>query len=396
MSGNTLLTPSIIAKEALMILENNLLFGNLVHRAYKDEFVKVGSTITIPKPVQFKSYTGQTRTNQDVTENSTTFAVATQRNVSWNFNSQELTMKVDDYSKKFIKPAVLRLCQDIDNDVAAYLTMIPKGVGTPGTNLSSSSLATFNSALQKMDEAAVPQDERFAVLNPANYWGLNPAITALQYQDGVKEALRRGWLGNIGGADTFMSQNVPSQTIGSISTGTVSGASQTGSSITLAAAGAYMTLNAGDTITLDGCYEVNPVNFQAYSYLKQFKVQTTVTIASGGTGAVSILPAITISGAYQNASASPTNAGAVTLTGKTQSVTSYATNCIFHRNAIGLVTMPLVMPAVPWGSSAAHDGLSIRVIKDYDITNDIEIIRLDVLYGAGILYPELACQIYGA
>ena len=36
---NKLLTPQIIANEALMVLESNLTMANLVHRDYSKEFV---------------------------------------------------------------------------------------------------------------------------------------------------------------------------------------------------------------------------------------------------------------------------------------------------------------------------------------------------------------------
>ena len=38
--SNTTLTADIIAKEAVMILENNLVMGNLVYRGYEPEFDK--------------------------------------------------------------------------------------------------------------------------------------------------------------------------------------------------------------------------------------------------------------------------------------------------------------------------------------------------------------------
>ena len=45
--ANTFLTPSVIARESLIVLENNLIAANLVHRDYSDEFVQVGDTVTI-------------------------------------------------------------------------------------------------------------------------------------------------------------------------------------------------------------------------------------------------------------------------------------------------------------------------------------------------------------
>ena len=52
--ANTFLTTDVIAREALMVLRNNAVMANLVHRDYSGEFVAgVGDTITIKKPAKF-------------------------------------------------------------------------------------------------------------------------------------------------------------------------------------------------------------------------------------------------------------------------------------------------------------------------------------------------------
>lgn len=58
--ANSFLTPDVIAREALIVLENNLIMANLVHRDYSNEFVNVGDTITVRKPASFvaNNFTG--------------------------------------------------------------------------------------------------------------------------------------------------------------------------------------------------------------------------------------------------------------------------------------------------------------------------------------------------
>ena len=70
---------------------------------------------------------------------------------------------------------------------------------------------------------------------------------------------------------------------------------------------------------------------------------------------------------------------------------------MFHPNAFALVTVPMEMPANVWGAreTDADAGISIRVVKQYDIDADEEIIRLDILYGVKTLYPELAVRLWG-
>ncbi len=122
---NTLITPSIIAKEALFQLKNNLVMGNLVHRDYTKEFVKVGQTISVRKPVRFKATDGATRVNQDVLEGTTSIVMNQRKHVSWNFSSQELTLTVEDYSERYIRPAVLELAQQVESSLTGLYTSVP-------------------------------------------------------------------------------------------------------------------------------------------------------------------------------------------------------------------------------------------------------------------------------
>ena len=117
--ANTLITPDIVAKEALMQLENNCVMGGLVHREYKKEFVKVGDSVSIRKPVKFTASTGATRVNQDVQEASTPFTIDQRKHVSWKFSTNDLTLSVEEYSERYIKPATIALANAIDTSFCA-------------------------------------------------------------------------------------------------------------------------------------------------------------------------------------------------------------------------------------------------------------------------------------
>ncbi len=128
-----MLTPSVIAKEALMQLKNQLVFGKLAHRQYKKEFAKVGDTVTIRKPVKFQTTDGAVRQNQDVEEGSTSIKLDQRKHVSWNFSSQDLTLSIEEYSERYVAPAMLTLAQTVDVYGAALYRKIWNVVGTPGT-----------------------------------------------------------------------------------------------------------------------------------------------------------------------------------------------------------------------------------------------------------------------
>ena len=164
--ANTLITPSIIAKEALMQLKNNLVMGNLVYRDYSKEYVKVGSTISVRKPVRFVASTGATRVNQDATEGSVSLAIDTQKHVSWNFSSQELTLTVDEYSERYIKPAMMELAQAVELSLTGLYAGVNDWVGTAGTT--PSTFLSLGAARQRLVENRVPMGSTLnAVLDPA-------------------------------------------------------------------------------------------------------------------------------------------------------------------------------------------------------------------------------------
>lgn len=398
----TLITPDIIAKEALMQLENNCVMGKLVHREYRNEFVKVGSTVDVRKPVKFEAKDGATRVNQDVEEASTPFTIDKRKHVSWEFTSQELTMSVEQYSERYIKPAMIALANQVDADLTALHTGIFQNVGdnaTPATFLE------FGAAGARLDDAACPTEDRRLVLSSQAGLYAADMLKGVYNPEIVKGALRGRSIGQLAGFDTYMDQNVKRHTQGTwgatpkINNGTLSvtyanaGHSYGSTNMTISVDGLTATtgtVKKGDKFTIAGVYAVNPVSKEAYSFLQEFVVQANVTASGTGTADIVISPAIITSGPFQTVSAAAVNDADITLTG------SHVANLAFHKNAFGLVTVPLEMPdGAAWKARESHNGYSVRVVKDYDITNDKDIIRLDIQYGVKTLYPELACVLRG-
>lgn len=400
--SNTLITPSIIAKEALMQLENNLVMGDNVHKDYKKEFVKVGDTVSIRKPVKFVAKDGAVRVNQDVTETTTTITIDKRKHVSWNFSSQDLTLKVEDYSERYIKPAAIALANQIDSDLCSLYSDIPNVVGTAGTT--PATFAAIAGVAQRLDEGAVPRDARRMVLNPAAHWGLvGGDLKGLFNENLVKDLVRKGFLGTVAQMDFLMDQNIQAHTCGSRTAtgGTTSAASvESATTVAITGAGANKTVVKGDVFTIAGVYAINPVSRQSTGVLKQFTVTEAATLGSSGEGTLKVSPSIISTAAlgpnepYATVSALPASGAAVVFVGTASTV--YPMNLGFHKNAFALVTCPLQVPdGVAFSSSETHKGVSIRVVKDYDVTNDVEIIRMDILYGVKTIFPELGCRLIG-
>jgi hypothetical protein len=404
-SSNTLITPTIIAKEALMQLKNNLVMGELVHRDYTKEFAKVGSTISIRKPVKFVSSTGASRVSSDVVEGTVPLAIDTQKHVSWDFVSSDLTLTVENYSERYIKPAMIALAQDVETSLMGLYKTVPNWVGTAGTT--PSTFLHLGAARQRLVEQSFPMgDTMNGVLSPAAALQVANDMK-LQYQPGKQlTAMEKVRIGRYAGIETYEAQSVINHTVGPLGgTPLINGASQNSNSTPQAntqslitdgwTAAAAARLKAGDVITIANVYAVNDKTKSAYTYLKQFTVTADVSSDGSGNATLTIAPPIVTSGPYQNVSAAAADNAAISILTGTAS-TAYPQNLVFHKNAFALVMADLDLPdGAAFKARESYDNLSVRVVKQYDIDLDRDIIRLDILYGVKTIYPELAVRLTG-
>ena len=399
MSTQSLLTPSIITKETLVILENNLVAAGKVNRQFENQFVKIGTTLTVRKPNRFTVTNGPGLQIQNIVEPSTSITISNQQHVDFQFTSQDLTLTVEEFSERYLKPAAATLANSLDYGVLTNFNQVFNEVGTPGTVPNAFSfLAQVG---QRMDEGSVPQDGRTLILNPAAYWAMANGLITL-YVKSVAEPALKGFLANIANFEIYLDQNIQQQTVGNYSgTPVVNGAAQTGSQLVTNGWGASLTglANIGDTFTIAGVFAVNAQNRQSTGSLQNFVVTAVANSDSGGNATLSIYPSITTSGAYQTVSASPGNlapirgiAGNAGLSGSAN--TSYAQNIGFVKDAFGLVTVPLELPqGIDFGAREMYKNISMRIIRAYDINNDVFPCRMDILWGTSTYYPELACRL---
>jgi len=412
---NRQLTADIIAKASVGILDNELVMGKKVFRGYEEEYNKnvngytVGETITITKPTDFTVRDGATASAQDVVEGKTTLTIDKQKGVDFAFTSKELTLNIKELSKRVLKPAMVQLANQIDMDLHALYKYVPNWQGSPASPINS--FADFAKAPQILDEYAVPQDQRTGVLCPADHWGLVGSQTSLYNDTITKPAYRKGDTGMVGGVDLYMTQNVATHTVGAHAGTTLIDGTYTTSTIdyddvkdtgtqTIHVDGftsATAAIKAGDVITIEDVYAVNPVTKQPLSFLKQFTVTADATAATNEVDLV-ISPPMIWTGAQQTVSVT---SGVTALDGKAVTFvgtagSSYRQNMVFHPNAFALATIPMVNPGgtADFGR-ASHNGLNVRVIPFYDGTNDKTTWRLDVLYGVKAIDPRLATRISG-
>jgi hypothetical protein len=394
--SNTLLTPSVIAKRALAVLQNNLGMASRVYRAYANEFTAIGGTVTIRKPNRFTVSSGPALAVQDVTEQSTSITVDQQKHVDFSFSSVELTLTIEEFQRRYLDPAMATLANHIDFTLLSLYKDVYNTVGTVGTT--PATYAVLGSAAQKLDEEAARMDGRTTILNPAARWAMADALKGLfNPQSQISSIVQRGELGQIGNGAIFMDQNVNVHTNGQRGgTPLVNGASQTGSSLITDGwtAAAANRVKKGDVFTIANVYAVNPQNRTSTGSLRQFVVTADTSSDGSGNATIPISPAITLTGAYQTVDSLPADNAALTFVGNASA--SFPNNIEFTPDAFALVTVPLEVPrGVHFAAREEDGGISMRIVSAYDINNDVIPTRIDVLYGMKTLYPEQAVRIVG-
>ena len=399
--SNSILTIDMITRKALEILENNLVLTRNVNRQYDDSFAvegaKIGSTLRIRLPDRALVTDGAALQVQDDNEQFTTLTVASQKHIGVNFTSAELTMQLDDFAERVLKPRISQLASSIDADVANAYKYIGNSVGTPGTTPSTS--LVLLQAQQKLNENAAVMNPRYATVNPAANAGLVEGLKGLfNPTDTISKQFKNGMMGTgvLGYDEVNMSQSIKQFTTGTrAATGGSTSAAVTSEGATTISmtVGSGVTVKQGDVFTIADCYAVNPQTRESTGSLFQF-------VAAADATAVSTAITVTVSPIYSSGNALatvdslPGNSKAVVFVGAASS--QYAQNLVYHKDAITFATADLLLPqGVDMAARAVHNGISLRVVRQYDINNDRMPCRIDVLYGYSAIRPQMACRLWG-
>lgn len=395
LASNTFVKSTVLAKESLMQLENELGMAKLVNRDWENKFAKDGDTLGIRNPNKFRATKARARSNSAIAETNITLTVATQAHVSFEWDTKTMTDTIERISERYVKPALSAIANTIDVDLYSLYSSIYNQVGSPGT--SPSDYDVYADARRVLNEEAIPLRPRFVCVNPLGESETLKGLKGLFSEKLVNGVVTNGAIGSLAGFDFHMAQNVVVHTTGAFTTGStplVDGASQTDSTLlTKGWASGTATLKKGDVFTIAGVYAVNPKTGQSTGQLRQFTV--TADITSTGTAInIAISPTPIASGAYQTVDALPADSAAITLVGSES--TQYPMNVGFHKDCFTLAVRPLEIPSsCTYGARESYNGLSVRVIKAYDIEEDKEVLRFDVLYGVLCQMPEAGVRIIG-
>lgn len=405
--ANTILTPQMITREALMLLENSLTFTKQINRQYNDQFAqsgaKIGATVNIRVPAQFTVSSGPSLAIQNFTETQVPLTVNQQKHIDVSFSSQELTLSIQDFSDRVLAPQIAQLANQVDMDCLSLYSSVYNSIGVPGT--ANNTVAPFLQAGVALDNTATPRDitKRNIVLSPQ---GQADAVGGFQSyfndQDTIAKQYMNGTMGRALGFKWSMDQNVAAMTVGVLGgTPLVNGAAQVGASLITNGwtAAALQRLNGVETFTLAGVYSVNPLSKFSTGKLQSFAVTAVGSSDGAGNMTISISPAIVTSGATQNVTASPATATPLTFTsGPANSVTPVG--LAFHKDAFTLACVDLedVSAYGAWGARISDKqlGVSMRIARQYAIGSDTVPCRIDILYGMLATRPQMACRLYGS
>ena len=373
--ANTILTPSIIAKEALMQLRNNTVMASLVHRDYSQEFVAgVGNTVTIRKPATFEAQEFNRTTGiqiQDATEGSETVVLDKLLDVSFEVTSEQLSMDIKDFSEQLLIPAMQGFANKIDQYLLGLYKEVPFNFGTAGST--PNEISDITGARKILNDNKVPFANRNLVIDTA---AEDKFLQLATFHEADKvgddgTALREASLGRKFGFNIFMDQNVKNHTKGTL----------TGDAGTIKVKGA---VSAGATqIVIDGTNLTGTlVKGDVITISRNSYVVTENTTATANEIAVKLYPATT----------DIANDTEVIVT------STHTANLAFHKNAFALVSRPLALPRGLSSEQKAivnYDGFGLRVIYDYNSQYKKDVISIDMLCGVKALSPELACRLLG-
>lgn len=362
-----------------------------INRQYDDAFAqsgaKIGDTLKVRLPNRYTVRTGAVLDAQDTAETSVSLAVTTQKGVDMNFTAAELTLSLDDFSERVVEPAMAVLGAAIEADALSMRLDIWNQVDNHGA---AATLAKVLSGRKMLQDNLAPPDHRTALLCTQDNVDLVDALKGLfQDSSNISEQYREGMMGRTVGFDFGETTHFPNQTRGTANT-----AYAVTTTIAANAAAAVVvktgtgTLKKGDVFTMAAVNRVHPETKVSTGVLHNFVVTADY---AGGAGTVSFSPPLYASGPLQNVDAFPLADAAIAIQGVSG---SYGQSMLYHKDAFTFATADLVMPkGVDWGARQTIDGISMRIVRAYDITNDKFPCRLDVLYGYKTLRGSQAVRL---
>ena len=403
--ANTFQNISHVTKEALMILHSNLSTVRNCDTSWSKDFAKkgakIGDTTNIRKRQRFTSTSDTIAlTPEDIADQTVALTINKRETIGMEFTLQELTLDADDFRSRYLEPAMAQLAAKVEEYVnGEVVTNSYAMVGTAGTT--PANMDVVIDAGVKLTTYLAPRGmkQRYLCIDPLGGGGIVKGDKSLfNAQSSLSEQYKTGLIGSFGGFDIAESQIIPTLTngTGTVSAAVVNGGTQTGNSLIIDNVGNALTYTKGQVFTVAGVYQVNYETRIALPQLQQFVVTADVTADGSGNATLAIEPALTTSGQYQTVDASPADNAVLTFVGAAS--TSYTNNIAFHKNAIAFASIAEELPSgsVEFAESATYDGITLTIIRQYDVTTHKMTTRADIIFGATVVQPEHVVRVIGA
>ncbi len=392
--SNQFINTQLVSNTALAMFANNAPFVMTGSRIYQDDFqssgYKIGDTLQVRRQNNFIVGDGSTAVPQDIIETVETITVAHQYHALIAYTIQDLSLRIEDFSRMFIQPAIQNIITQMERDICASAeTDLYFFTGSAGTPINSFQAVDLAGA-KLLEQGVNISSDAYLAMTVRDGSSLKSALLNNFTPVFNEDIVRQSAIGHLSYFDIFQSQNIvrhiagAGPTLHSGDSLTVNGAVASGNTLVLAGAnggGAAVTnyFLPGDLISIAGVSSVNPLSRQSTGQNMQFVVTAPATSLIGGAITVQVNPTIISSTAspLQNVSNAVPSGAVVTM------VPSYNVNVAYPSRGLDIVCPPLYKLQVPYSNIAIdpETGLSLAVTQTGDILAYQNLMRIDILCG---------------
>lgn len=399
---NQFITTQLVSNTALAMFANNAPFVMTGSRIYQDDFnnsgYKIGDTLQVRRQNNFVIGDGSTAVPQSIVETVENITVAHQYHALIAYTVQDLTLRIEDFSRMFIQPAIQNIISQMERDISAAAEQtLNFFTGTAGTPINS--FSTVDLAGAKLLEQGVNiASDAYLAMTVRDGSSLKSALLNNFTPVFNEDIVRQSAIGHLSYFDIFQSQNIARHVAGAgptLHSGdslTVNGAVASGNTIVLAGATISVTnyFLPGDLISIAGVSSVNPLSRQSTGQNMQFVITAPANSSGGGAVTITVAPVIIsdTSSPLQNVSNAVPDMAVVTV------VPSYNVNVAYPARGLDIVCPPLYKLQVPYSSVAIdpETGLSLAVTQTGDILGYQNLMRVDILCGFA-WHPQYAVKL---
>lgn len=388
---NQFITTQLVSNTALAEFANNSPYVMTASRMYQGDFqksgYKIGDVLQVRRQNNFIVGDGATAVEQPIIETVETITVAHQYHVFISYTIADLTLRIEDFNREFIQPAVQNIIAQMELDISSAAEQeLYFYTGQAGTPINS--FGTVDLAGAKLLEQAVNiASNAYLAMTVRDGSSLKQGLLGNFTPVINEDIVRTSAIGHVSYFDVFQSQNIVRHVAGlgpttyATDTLTVNGTVTSGNTIILAGATASITnyFLPGDLITISGVDSVNPKTRRSTGQNSQFVITAPANSSGGGAVTITVAPTIisNTGSPLQNVSNPIATGSAVTTVG------NYNVNVAYPMRGLDIVCPPLYKLQVPFSNVAIdpETGLSMAVVQIGDINSYQNKMRIDLLCG---------------